>query len=226
MADIASAASKINDVEVAQNKPTSEALFTKIGANVNYLIDKGITMELKTSSGSWVCPSNVTKVLVVGVGGGGPGGEGAPSAEGIGVSGGATIFDGDTISAGGIAGRPATLETSQTNSSQNRYWFGAGSGGGGSGSHDRTGGDGGEGWRINGTEYGAGGNGGAGLVSAIAYPGGGGGAGGKLGFKSYTVVPDASYAYTIGAQGNNATGGSGGNGGNGSAGALMIIYTV
>ncbi len=40
MADIASARSKLNTDEVAQDKPMTEALHTKIGADINYLIDE------------------------------------------------------------------------------------------------------------------------------------------------------------------------------------------
>lgn len=46
MSDIASNKSKLNTDEVAQDKPLSEALQTKYGANINYLID---TTDTQTS---------------------------------------------------------------------------------------------------------------------------------------------------------------------------------
>lgn len=39
MADLPSFKDKLNDLEVAQNKPVTEALMTKIGSNINALID-------------------------------------------------------------------------------------------------------------------------------------------------------------------------------------------
>lgn len=39
MADLPSTFSKVNDVEVAQDAPVTEALFAKIGSDVNYLKD-------------------------------------------------------------------------------------------------------------------------------------------------------------------------------------------
>lgn len=46
MADITSAIDKMNTDEVAQDKPLTEALFTKIGANINGLIDDVIEEDL------------------------------------------------------------------------------------------------------------------------------------------------------------------------------------
>lgn len=40
MADITSSRQKINDIEVGDEAPISEALFEKFGANINYLIDE------------------------------------------------------------------------------------------------------------------------------------------------------------------------------------------
>ena len=57
MADIAGAISKLNTDEVAQNKPTSEALFSKVGANINGLIEQKIDAEAEVSSSSGVSQS-------------------------------------------------------------------------------------------------------------------------------------------------------------------------
>lgn len=46
MADIPSAIDKMNTDEVAQDKPLTEALFTKIGANINGLIDDVVEEDL------------------------------------------------------------------------------------------------------------------------------------------------------------------------------------
>ena len=75
MADIASAKVKINDTEVGADKPVSEALFNKIGADINYLIDElpdNFTQEF-TSSGTFTVPSDVAVVTVTACGGGGGG---------------------------------------------------------------------------------------------------------------------------------------------------------
>lgn len=65
MANIAGATSKLTDVEIAADQPVTEALFTKIGANINQNIDdidtaqaditaiKAVTM-LATSEGSFL----------------------------------------------------------------------------------------------------------------------------------------------------------------------------
>jgi hypothetical protein len=45
MADIASARAKLNTDEVAQDKPITEALHSKIGADINYLIDERDTLD-------------------------------------------------------------------------------------------------------------------------------------------------------------------------------------
>lgn len=42
MGDIAGALVKMNDIEIAQDAPVTESLHTKIGANINALIDQGI----------------------------------------------------------------------------------------------------------------------------------------------------------------------------------------
>jgi trimeric autotransporter adhesin len=70
MADIASAAQKINDIEVAQDAPITEALMTKFGGNINYLLDLGIQAVTFTSSGTWVCPAGISHAILIGCGGG------------------------------------------------------------------------------------------------------------------------------------------------------------
>ncbi len=45
MADLPSVESKLNDLEVAQNKPVTEALLTKIGSNINALIDADVVHD-------------------------------------------------------------------------------------------------------------------------------------------------------------------------------------
>lgn len=50
MADIASAKSKMNDVEINADAPLSEALHEKLGANINYLIDTTDDHETRLDS--------------------------------------------------------------------------------------------------------------------------------------------------------------------------------
>ena len=74
MADIASAISKMNDLEISVDAPLSEAVNTKYGANINGLIDRlSLTEVVLTGSGNWTVPANVTRVLLLGWGGGGSG---------------------------------------------------------------------------------------------------------------------------------------------------------
>jgi hypothetical protein len=70
MADIVGAAQKINDVEVAQDAPITEALMTKLGGNINYLLDLGIQVVTFTSSGSWTAPAGINHSILIGCGGG------------------------------------------------------------------------------------------------------------------------------------------------------------
>lgn len=72
MADIVSALDKMNDVEVTQDAPHSEALMNKIGANINALIDMN-TVTIFTSSGSYEIPTNATGLVLAACGGGGGG---------------------------------------------------------------------------------------------------------------------------------------------------------
>lgn len=86
MADISSVKDKINTDEVGANKPLSEALNTKYGENINYLIDTTDDHETRVSAieGSvtrvnvpaspttlssyvtiYTCPSNTTSVVQV-----------------------------------------------------------------------------------------------------------------------------------------------------------------
>lgn len=50
MADIASALAKMNDIEVAGDAPITEALLTKIGANINGLIDDSSSQAVRLTA--------------------------------------------------------------------------------------------------------------------------------------------------------------------------------
>ena len=80
MSDIIGAISKMLTQEIAANKPTTEALFSKFGANINWLIDNKIRFQEFTSSGTWIAPEAedlvVEMAIVIGCGGGGGGGGG------------------------------------------------------------------------------------------------------------------------------------------------------
>lgn len=81
MADLAGALSKINDVEVANDANNSEALFAKIGANINELIDSvvaGVQVFNYTGVAQYfTVPVNKRGAIIIeGCGGGGGGGGG------------------------------------------------------------------------------------------------------------------------------------------------------
>jgi len=84
MADLPSGPpAKVNDVEVAQDAPVTEALLNKMGVDLNYLIDNidlyqtvKLKTQLFTANGNFTVPDNTDKVLIIGCGGGGGGGGG------------------------------------------------------------------------------------------------------------------------------------------------------
>lgn len=75
MANIPSSMQYLNDIEVAQDAPITEALMNKLGGTVNALIDLNIGSGLQfTTSQTWSVPVEfVGRVLVIGSGGGGGG---------------------------------------------------------------------------------------------------------------------------------------------------------
>jgi len=221
MANIANDLEKVNDIEVAQTKPTSEALFTKLGASINGLIDRPFGFEIKTTSSNWVCPANVYSILVIAVGGGGGGGEGGDSGGpgDPGSDGTSTTFNSLTVAGGGGGGERGEIDSSTLIS----RGYGGASGGQNSGT-----GSGSQGvaapspLRFGGTSYGRGGTGGTGG----GINGGAGGAAGQVGYRLYSVTPTTSYAFVIGSAGAGGSGltGGGTDGSAGGAGALAIFY--
>jgi hypothetical protein len=74
MADIPSNIAKMNDAEIASDAPLTEALFNKIGANINALIDlAGLNSQEFLSNGTFLVPENIFSVFVLGYGGGSSG---------------------------------------------------------------------------------------------------------------------------------------------------------
>ena len=71
MADIPGSINKLNDIEIGTDAPLTEALLTKIGANINALIDLFGNVLFIGTSQSWTVPENVTRALIIGWGGGG-----------------------------------------------------------------------------------------------------------------------------------------------------------
>lgn len=51
MADLASSGAKINDIEVSADAALTESLFIKMGASINYLIDRALTNVTATILG-------------------------------------------------------------------------------------------------------------------------------------------------------------------------------
>lgn len=86
MADITSIIQKMNDVEIDSDAPVSEALLTKVGANINALIDRtnslGEDFEVFNNTQTWTCPAGVTSIYVEGCGGGASGRDGPLSVGG------------------------------------------------------------------------------------------------------------------------------------------------
>lgn len=74
MADLADNSTPINDLEVSADAPLTEALLVKMGGDINYLLRRQWRKVDFSASGTWVCPANVTDVLLLGAGGGGAGG--------------------------------------------------------------------------------------------------------------------------------------------------------
>ncbi len=77
MANIVSNASYMNDLEISSDAPNSEDLFTKMGANINYLLDlaaAGITTI--TTTQMYTIPEGVDRLHIIACGGGGAGGHG------------------------------------------------------------------------------------------------------------------------------------------------------
>lgn len=74
MANIPGSLNYMTDVEIAADAPVTESLLTKIGANINGLLDLAGNSEVFTSNGTFNVPENVTRVFVTGIGGGGGGG--------------------------------------------------------------------------------------------------------------------------------------------------------
>lgn len=122
MADIVSNPQKINDIEVAQDAPITEALMNKIGGSINYALDRsGLTVVEFLTSGTWLCPNGVTRVLLDGSGGG-AGGNGNFNASQLGTPGGGagrsmrvvSVVPGTnytvTIGAGGVGGPSSNMD--------------------------------------------------------------------------------------------------------------------
>ena len=110
MADLSGSFVKVNDVEVAQDAPVTEALLNKIGVDLNYLKDHITTVEgyagsiklnyqtYTSGTGTWTAPANlkggVCFIMGVGGGGGGGGGQGgSPYTGGDGGRGAAFAID-------------------------------------------------------------------------------------------------------------------------------------
>ena len=79
MADLPSSIDKMDDVEIGNRKPLSETFHSKVGQNINALIDlaKVNVVEYTSGSGTYVVPDGVTLIYVFGCGAGGGGGASA-----------------------------------------------------------------------------------------------------------------------------------------------------
>ena len=187
------------------------------------------------SSGTWIVPSEVTKIIVIAcAGGGGGGGGNGGTAGGNG---------GDTVIFGSVSGNLLTLVGGGGGSVGGARVSPGGSSPkcpgepgidaysshpGGTGGSSIFGGGGrvtGEGTAARGEDakgYGSGGGGGS---SSVSSGGGGGGAGDYVCGAVFAVTPGETLNITIGAGGNGGnSGGSGASGGKGAPGFVRIIY--
>jgi hypothetical protein len=122
MADIVGAEDPMNDVEVAQDAPHSEALMNKIAANINFLLGKKFRCRTVIATETIAIPAGAEIMGALGMGGGGAGGQGGQGTDGGddggggGGGGGAAILTGPyfipcteldsitvTIGAGGVS---------------------------------------------------------------------------------------------------------------------------
>lgn len=219
MADIVGALAKMQVEELDQGSANSEAVQTKIGANINELIDLVGENVLKrqrfTSSGTFTMPSssNISFVVLVGRGGAGGGGgsESATNDGSGGLRGGDTTFGSLARFYAGTGGFPGTSA-------------GEGLGGEGHGGGKPGGWAGSGGLYLGGEGDSKGGNGG---VPGFFRNAGGGGGGTENTVKVVAVTPGSSYSVTIGAGGSGGAGGFGGGGvagQDGEDGELTVIY--
>ena len=166
------------------------------------------TVQTFTTSGSWICPANVTSIMVETWGGGGAGGGGAanPSVGGGGgggaytLTGSVAVTSGTTynyiVGTGGVGTTGAGVPGSA--SSFNALYTANFGTGGGTGAATATAGAGGAAGSF------SGGNGAAGSVALSTAGGGGGGAG--------SGANGGAAAAATGGTGGTGGGGAGGNG--------------
>jgi len=232
MADIIGAIVKMNDIEINTDSAHSEALLTKVGANINGLVDlvNNLFYPLRaqsfTSSGNFTVPAGVTRVICIGVGGGGGGGggvrdlSGGTTIAGGGGNGGSTTFNGSTVAAGGRGGGPGVSEAGPP-----AIWTDGIGFDGGSTATRHVSGIGARGHTLNGTTEGSGGDGGSAVILGRAS--GGGGGNGRIGVRAFSVTPSTNVPFIIGAGGVGGAGAlNGGPGLAGSNGGLMVLYTL
>lgn len=232
MSDIIGAISKLNTDEVAQDKPTSEALFSKIGANINAMIaDKlgNITKTTFTSNGTYTSPANLIGGFVICFGWGGGGGGGSANGGGGGGSGPAwhiiqgilpstnyTVVIG-TGGAGGTGGSTGSGSPG-TSTTFNGQVISAGGSGGRNGENTGTMGTGlnwDKGWGGKGN--GIGGHGGTWSVQSTTFNGGNSPyAAGGAGISNNCTGGGAGFG--AGGAGTGGVGGAGTNGGGGAGG--------
>lgn len=252
MADIPGSESKMNDVEVAQGAALSEALHTKIGANINFLIDNklgkdSVTSQTFTGNGTFTVPADVDTVFLYGRGGGGGGAGSSATVNGGGGAGSVSQFIGPvsvtpssgvsvTIGAGGAGGAAGTNSGADGgDSSFGSIVFKGGHGGGKTPSDtDNVGG-----LTLDANAYGGRGpvpGGNAGMFGMRSYralggnvtfgdDGGGGGGGDGAGGTGGSLGSEAGVAGTDGGGGGGARAiGGGAAGGAGGGGQIIVIY--
>ncbi len=226
MADIESDLEKMNDLEIAANRPHTLTLMNKIGANINGLIDEGAfsnKQEFLVSS-NFAVPEFVTQVLILACGGGRGAGSAATSAGDttFGVLGtwiGSRLTQSGITFAGTISGSGATDGFSNVEFLGGTAGTGNDGGSGGGAGPFAVGGDGGDDGAAPGrngadadANSGAGGGGG-GTIARV------GGSGAISAYKLIDVTPLDNITVTIGAgsaggfvnppNGTNGDGGSG-----------------
>lgn len=93
--NLPSNASYMNDLEISADAPETEDLWSKVGSNVNYLLDRAaLGVTTFTSSGSFTTLEGQFRVYLILVGGGAGGSNGVTNTSGGAGGSGGAIWDG------------------------------------------------------------------------------------------------------------------------------------
>lgn len=241
MADIPNSSTTANDVEIGSRKPLTEALMSKFGGVINFLLANvgGVNLNQDTFSanGTWNAPADLLGNFVICFGWGGGGGGGGDNGGGGGGSGPVWRFFGSitpgnpyavVIGAGGAGGISTGDGSDGGNTTFNGVIVGSGARGGNragdseGGLSNGIGGNGGRGAETDPMFYNGQNSpyaiGGTGRFNASGAGGAGFGNGGASGASGVAGSPGVNGG------GGGAGGGAFANGGAGGGGGLYVFY--